>query len=83
MGTSLILVTLLNKSSHRIVNKFEYKSYQIENIPDNYYELPVDKDQNVKRRHPSYWRDAYNSLNIDITPSENKYCGIDEYWLTV
>ena len=75
----------LQFSKHEIMDqiKFEYKSYQIENIPDNYYELPVDKDQNVKLRCPSYWRDAYNSLNIDITPSENKYCGIDEYWLKV
>ena len=59
----------LQFSKHEIMDqiKFEYKSYQIENIPDNYYELPVDKDQNVKRRRPSYWREMPTTALILIS----------------
>ena len=67
---------------HEIMDqvKFEYKCYQVENLPDGFYELSADKDGNVNcNSHPSYWREAYSLLNTDITQSESNYCGIDEY----
>ena len=73
-------------SKHEIMDhvKFEYKCYQVENLPDGFYELSVHKDGNVNRNsRPSYWREAYNLLNIDTTQSESNYCGIDEYWWKV
>ena len=64
--------------------KFKYKCYQVENLPDGFYELPADKCGNVNHNScPSYWREAYSLLNIDITQSESNYCGIDEYWWKV
>ena len=73
-------------SKHEIIDqvKFEYKCYQVENLPDRFYELSDDKDGNVNRNsRPSFWRKAYSFLNTDITQSESNYCGIDEYWWKV
>ena len=73
-------------SKHEIMDqvKFEYKYYQVENLPDGVYELSADKDGNVNRNsRPSYCREAYSLLNTDITQSESNYCGIDEYWWKV
>ena len=38
-------------SKHEIMDqkKFEYKCYQVENLPDGFYELSADKDGNVNR----------------------------------
>ena len=70
-------------SKHEIMDqvKSEYKCYQVENLPDGFYELSADKDRNVNCNScPSYWREAYSLLNTDIMQSESNYCGIDEYW---
>ena len=46
--------------------------------------MSADNDGNVNRNScPSYWREAYSLLNIDITQSESNYCGIEEYWWKV
>ena len=63
-------------SKHEIMDqvKFEYKCYQVENLPDGFYAFSGDKDGNVNRNsYPSYWTEAYNLLNIDITQSESNY----------
>ena len=73
-------------SKHEIMDqvKFEYECYQVENLPDGFYELFTDKDGNVNRNsRPSYWREAYSLLNIEITQAESNYCRIDEYWWKV
>ena len=71
---------------HEIMDqvKFKYKCYQVENLPNGFYELSADKDGNVNRNsRPPYWREAYNLLNTDIRQSESNYCGIDKYWWKV
>ena len=73
-------------SKHEIIDqvKFENKCYQVENLPDGFYELSADKFGNVNRNsRPSYWREAYSLLNTDITQSESNYYGIDKYWWKV
>ena len=48
-------------SEHEIMDqvKSEYKCYQVENLPDGFYELSADKDGNVNCNScPSYWREA-------------------------
>ena len=86
-GDSKKLFDVKNEfSEHEIMDqvKFEYKYYEVENLPDGFYEWTADKDGNVNRSsRPSYWREAYSLLNIDITQSESNYCGIDEYWWKV
>ena len=60
------------------------KCYQVENLPDGLYELSADKDGNVYCNScPSYCREAYSLVDIDITQSESNYCGTDEYWWKV
>ena len=73
-------------SKHEIMDqvKVEYKYYQVENLSDGFYELTADKDGNVNRnRRPSYGKNAYSLLNIDITQSQSSYCRINEYWWKV
>ena len=81
------LFDVKNKSfKHEIMDqvKFEYKRYQVENLPDGFYELSADKNGNVNRSsRPSYWKEAYSLLSIDMTQCESNYCGIDKYWWKV
>ena len=65
---------------HKIMDqvKFKYKCYQVESLPDGFYELSADKDGDVNCNScPSYCREAYSLYNIDITQSESNYCEID------
>ena len=73
-------------SKHEIMDqvKFVYKCYQVENLTDGFCELSSQKDGNVNRNScPSYWKEAYSLLNINVTQSESNYCEIDEYWRKV
>ena len=51
-GNSKKLFNVKNEfSKHEIIDqvKFENKCYQVENLPDGFYELSADKDGSVNR----------------------------------
>ena len=64
--------------------KTEFRSYQTESIPNNYFMKNDEPKQSNTQNQQSYWKYAYGVAGIEEhSVEETKFRRIDDYWLDV
>ena len=64
--------------------KRQFKEYQTEIIPDDFFKATGTQMEKCKaRKETSYWKGAYANIGIEIEKEKDMPFRLDNYWLQV